>query len=383
MKGALWLERPKIWPQNPEIILPLSKSISNRILILEALSGGRIKANEHSNAKDTLLLQKILKNPEEDIWNAQDAGTAFRFLTAYAATGNHPVVLDGTSRMRERPISPLAEALEYLGVLVEYLKKEGYPPLKVYPPENGLQSKSVVRFNDTKSSQFISALMLIAPVIKNGLRIAFPYPFPSFGYLELTAEVLCSAGLRVDLSESEVFVPEQSFQNTELQAESDWSSASYFYALFLAGEWKEMTLKNIDLQSSQPDSVVAGMYKELGVDSVQTSNDVNLLRSVKNDYKNLELDFSNCPDIAMTLIVSCALKKINLRIKGIQNLIYKESNRIEILQRELSKINCSLTEEQGFWQLDSGNLNIPDEIEINPEHDHRIALIEVISRVHI
>lgn len=374
MKSDLWLERPEIWPQNPEITLPLSKSISNRVLILEALSKGLVRTAAYSKANDTTLLQRILKDNSGTTWDAEDAGTAYRFLTAYAATGNKPVVIKGTQRMQERPIAPLAVVLSQLGAKIEYQNRIGFPPLKVYPPANGLKSLNTIQFQDTKSSQFISALMLIAPLVKNGIGIRFPSPFPSFGYIRMTAEIMRKAGLKVDLNESEVFVPEQSFQTKEIEVEADWSSASYFYSFFALGAWERLVLKNLSLGSNQPDSICSEYFKALGVASVQKGENIILTKSENSKMQKMELDFSNCPDIAMTLITSFALRARNLKVRGIQNLIYKESNRIEILQRELFKIGCTLKKQDESWYLNSENLQLPERIEIDPEGDHRMAM---------
>ncbi len=371
----LRLQKPLTWGNEVEINLPLSKSISNRILILNALSKGKIYSLEYSEANDSKILKRILQTPEIEIYDAEDAGTALRFLIAFAACGEKSKIITGTDRMKSRPVLGLCNSLEILGAKIEYLENHGYPPLKVTPPIQGLNGKESILIDDKRSSQFISALMLIAPWVKNGISLRFQKDFPSFSYLELTSDIMKKAGFEVRLNEDSVYIPEQKINPTAIEIETDWSSASYFILFLLTGNWKNMVLKSVSLDSIQKDVEIIEFSKPLGLVVEAKGKDLLMKNSGLTSIGfEMHFDFSNNPDLAMTVILAYALKKIDFTVSGIENLVYKESNRIEALRTELGKIGVSLTQHGNQWKIDSSRLSFPKNIEIQTYKDHRIAM---------
>lgn len=376
MESQLRLEYSGSFQKELSVKIPLSKSISNRVLILKAISNGGIHAKHYSEASDTKILHRCLENIDSDVYDAQDAGTAFRFLTAFAAIGNHEVKITGTPRMKQRPIKGLVEALQNLGAEITYLEKEGFPPVKVKPHKFGLQSDGILTISDTSSSQFISALMLIAPKIKRGLELSFPVKIPSHSYIQMTAEILMMAGIEIEPDNNTIVIPSQKFDEKEvlIDIERDWSGASYFYSLMSVGEFPKLLIEGLKLDSIQNDSRIADYFKPLGIQTRQTKKGIELSKGKQKRHRQLIFDFKNNPDLSMTVILAYALNKTDIKVKGIENLVIKESNRIEALQKELEKINVKLYKKGNFWQLDTSGLKIPKNLQISTYNDHRIAM---------
>lgn len=300
------------------ISLPSSKSISNRALVIRAISGKPITIENLSTAKDTQILAELLADSNRTTFDVGHAGTAMRFLTAYLATKEGEFVLTGSERMQQRPIKILVDALRNLGAEISYLKNEGYPPLKIKgKPLLGGE----ITIDGSVSSQYISALMMIAQSMKNGLKINFEGSITSKPYLDMTAEMIKVFG--------EGFV-----------VEADWSAASYWYSMVALAKDAEITLLGLKKDSLQGDAVVAKIYENFGVKTEYFNKGIRLTKNSNFllPTSNFQLDFTNCPDLAQTVAVTCAALNCAAKLTGLSTLRIKETDRIAALQNELGKL---------------------------------------------
>lgn len=350
-----------------------SKSISNRLLILQALFG-HIGIRNISNAEDTQLLSVALKSHQE-VTDIHHAGTAMRFLTSFfAVQKGKNVILTGSERMKQRPIAPLVQALRDLGAEVEYLEKEGFPPLKITGKE--------ILANEVKipadiSSQFITSLILVAGKLKNGLKIELTGKITSLPYLEMTLELLREVGIPCKIKGHiiEVQPVTAALAPVTCEVESDWSSASYYYSLAALGR-QPVTLKSLRQHSLQGDSVIADLYSRFfGVESVWlTPTEVQLKPKEEFELPEIiQLDMNHCPDIAQTLCVTASALRIPFIINGLSTLKVKETDRLNALQQELKKTGCDveITDESirttGYRTADA-------QMTIQTYNDHRMAM---------
>jgi 3-phosphoshikimate 1-carboxyvinyltransferase len=279
------------------IKLPYSKSESNRILILQALSNGMIAAKNLSDARDTSLLHTALaaRQVETDI---KDAGTAMRFLTAYYCAVNQHKILTGSDRMRERPIGILVEALKDIGFNITYLKREGFPPLEITPTDLATL-KMEVKIAGNVSSQYISALMMIAPVLKDGLRISLTSSLASEPYVSLTAALMLKAGIVCEIEKDMIYIPSQTFARSTLSATADWSAASYWFSMASVSKGAEIFLENLSINSHQGDRQIAEWAKHFHVKSKQGHNSLSLICNDSSHSEDTALHpsfFSNPTD---------------------------------------------------------------------------------------
>lgn len=329
-------------PFQAEIRLPASKSEANRVLILKALTAGTATVTNVSEARDTQTMLRLLASPDP-VADVLDAGTTMRFLTAYfAVTGQHKT-LTGTPRMCERPIGILVDALRTLGADIRCTQKEGYPPLDLrgfsYSGINQLSIRGDV------SSQFISALLMIAPTLPDGLTLHLTGELGSRPYIDMTLRQMAAFGVTVqaDWETATLTVPAQAYQPVEFAVEADWSGASYWFAMVALGpEGSELTLPGLKQDSLQGDSVVAGLMASLGVKSEFTGDGFHLSQIPPADA--FTWDFTDCPDLAQTVAVVCAAKGIPAQFSGIESLKVKETDRIRALQTELQKFGGDLRE---------------------------------------
>lgn len=360
------------------ISIPTSKSISNRASILEALSNYNIQVINGSESNDSAVMRQLLQLDSSEK-NTQDAGTVMRFLCAYYCISNESkeIILKGTKRMHSRPIKPLVDALRELGANIEYLEKEGFPPLRIHS-KKGLKNPGKIHISNTMSSQFISALMLIAPKISGGLELSFEKSFPSFPYLSITAELMKKCGLEVVLENGQVKIPEQSFKKAQINVESDWSSTSYFYSIVALRKDIRLLLKGLKLDSIQGDSKCAEIYEKFGVKSIQSKDGVEIYFNhnlLEKSEKELSFDFRDNPDLTMSVLTCLAARKQNARIRGIENLIFKESDRIQSLISELGKFSCVLEKiDAETWYLNSNDFKLIPHTVFNCHQDHRMAM---------
>ncbi len=358
------------------INLPSSKSESNRLLIMNALSGGKIDIENLSSARDTQTLITLLKN-ENDLgtFDVLDAGTAMRFLTAYfAVSSKKEVILTGTDRMQKRPIGILVNALNSIGAEISYENEEGFPPLRIKPFQK--QTSSKISIPGNISSQYISALLMIAPSLPKGLEIAIETPIFSKPYIDMTLGLMQLSGIQFSEKDSVISIKSQEYQKSTQKVESDWSASSYWFSIIAQSEvGKKVFLEGLKSKSFQGDNVIKEIAKDFGV-SYKFEKTGLLLEKINSDYNPLfKLDFKKCPDLAQTVLPCAASLNVDLEITGLESLRIKETDRILALQNELSKFNCKLTEpEKGIWKLDSSNFTANEGIEIETYEDHRMAM---------
>lgn len=318
-----------------KITVPGSKSESNRLLILQALFP-EIKITNLSNSDDTRALQGALSSKEETV-DIHHAGTAMRFLTAYfAAKENRKVVLTGSERMQQRPVGILVNALRELGADISYQKEEGYPPLVI---QGKRLEKNTVSLNANVSSQYISALMLIAPSLPKGLEITLEGTVTSVPYILMTLSLLQKAGIKGNLTGNKIRIePKAAVDPVSFTVESDWSSASYFYSIAALSSNAEIILSSYKKSSHQGDAVVADIYERLGVLTVFAGEKISLLKTGSDLPESLELDLSDSPDLAQTVAVTCFGLGIYCELTGLHTLKIKETDRLQALQNEIERM---------------------------------------------
>ena len=353
-----------------EINLPASKSISNRALIIQQLCAATIHLENLSEAEDTKILQTLLKGKSLKM-NVGMAGTVARFLSAFLATQSSSTILSGDERMQERPMKILLDALVSLGAEINYLGKPGFLPIEI----NGSKIKGgKLTLDATVSSQFVSALMMIAPILKGGLQIQLKGKTSSKPYILMTQKVMEHFGIKMQIENDLLVIPEQSYKEAVLTIENDWSSASYFYSALALADEGSLLLKNMELDSWQGDSIVADIYYRLGITTSRNGDDV-LLEKSENIISFLDYDFSDCPDLAQTVICTCIGLGLEGTFTGLHTLRSKETDRIKALQKELIKFNWELTEEEpGCFTLARSQTFYKGPALIKTYNDHRMAM---------
>lgn len=349
--------------------LPASKSISNRVLILDALSGGISNLQNLSDANDTVLMKRLITSTE-DILDVEDAGTTMRFLTAFYAVNRQQKTLTGTDRMQLRPIGILVDALRQLGATIDYIEKEGYPPIRIRG--FGKQRTNTITIRGDVSSQYISALMMVAPKLDSGLHLILEGKIGSRPYIEMTAQLMRKFGVEVEVNDSDIRIKAQQYMPTDYSVESDWSAASYWFAFVAVAQTADIMLPNITLRSLQGDRVIVDIMEQLGVKAEPRGG--GLLLSKKETHESLTWDFTHCPDLAQTVAVVCALKGVTGTFTGLESLRIKETDRIKALQQELKKLDASLLPGGETWRLIPTKV-LPGTIPmINTYLDHRMAM---------
>ena len=372
-----------------EVELPISKSIANRYLIIAALGSKNVMLNlfQHlSKGTGSQTLKQFqgdaLSNFPEDVRvlfdtlssnsseiNIGMAGTAMRFLTAfYSVQEGKEVVLTGNERMKQRPIGELVEALRLLGTEIDYVETEGFPPLRI----NGRKLKGgEIEVSASISSQFVSALMMIGPKLENGLRLKLNGKVLSKPYIELTAECMRNCGAVVKMESDSIQISKGNYSVPQLDMESDWSAASYFYALAAAKPNSKLLLKGLKLDSPQGDSVLAEWFEKMGVPSIQKENGVEISSSDELNFPS-ELDFTANPDLAQTFAFLAAALGKTLHLTGLDNLRLKETDRIFALQNELKKLGVNVFVDGNTMTI-SGSISVK-KATIKTYNDHRMAM---------
>jgi 3-phosphoshikimate 1-carboxyvinyltransferase len=357
-----------------KIRLASSKSESNRALIINALSGFGGELENLSTARDTQTMIRLLKS-EDAVADVLDAGTTMRFLTAYFAITNQTKTMTGTPRMCERPIGILVDALKSIGCEIDYLAKEGYPPtlLKGFKE----QKTNEISIRGDVSSQYISALLMISPLLPNGLCINLLGEIGSIPYITMTIKQMEAFGVSVmaDWDAKKLSVKSQNYQPTSYQIESDWSGASYWYSVVALAEDEDVEIELLGLKenSLQGDSVIVNIMAELGVKSTFTADGVLLQKNKAND--TFEWDFTDCPDLAQTVAVVLVAKKIKGIFTGLESLKIKETDRVLALQNELAKIGGTLEEVEAKtrYAVNSGG-SWAETPRFETYDDHRMAM---------
>lgn len=355
------------------INLPASKSISNRALIINALNYNPYPILNLSDSDDTKVLELVL-NSNTNKFDIGHAGTAMRFLTAFLAKIAGEWEITGSERMQQRPISILVDALNSIGAKIEYLKNEGFPPLKIFGSH--LKGKTIV-LDGSISSQYISALLLIAPTVENGLTLMLTGNITSRSYINLTLKLMAKFGVEYHWNGNEIAVPEQNYLPIDYTVEADWSGASYWYEIMALCNSGEILLENLQLESLQGDANIAGWFVQFGVSSIQKANGVLLSKTENIQPKKLVLDFIENPDVAQTMACLCVAKNVPFHFTGLKTLKIKETDRIAALQNELAKCGALLTEPKHGelqWNGETNPLLKQVDPTIETYHDHRMAL---------
>ena len=321
-----------------KIHLAGSKSISNRALIIRALSRHDFPIEGLASSHDTQLMTSLLAQEDESVYDAGPAGTTFRFLTAYLSLQNGSQTLTGSERMQQRPIKVLVDALTELGADIEYVNKVGYPPLKIHSPKNfGTTGK--ISLPADISSQYISALLMIAPTLTNGLEITLIGEIVSIPYIQMTLNMMKYFGVHHHWDGNVISIAKQDYQPKPFKVEADWSAASYYYSIAALAEEADLELHGLFEESTQGDSAIASIMTGLGIETIYFDSYVHL-KKVGAPKPNIEYDFIKCPDLAQTVVAGCAGLGVQGLFTGLQTLRIKETDRIAALKDELVKGNA-------------------------------------------
>ncbi|MFB9845470.1 3-phosphoshikimate 1-carboxyvinyltransferase [Mucilaginibacter ginsenosidivorans] len=378
---------------NGTIQLTGSKSECNRALVIGALSGGKVKVENISDAADTVTLMEAL-NPKsrvssqhedsglktEDLRlvNIGPAGTAMRFLAAYFTLqpagrkgGDEEVILTGSERMKQRPIGILVNALREIGADIGYAENEGFPPLRI---KGGFEQKTdTISIKGDISSQYVTALLLIASQLPLGLTLQIEGELTSRPYVEMTLAMLQQAGIQHQWDGNSIYITKQDFKETTLYVEPDWSAASYWYAIAALADEAELFLPGLTAYSLQGDSVITEIMANFGITSQFKDGGVHLKKEPKPLARKI-FDMKACPDLAQTVIVVCAALGHDATFTGLETLKIKETDRVAALQNELAKIGVKLIEKGQVYKLDCSQKHIPEKVFINTYDDHRMAM---------
>lgn len=305
--------------------------------MIKALSGLNIEIENLAQAKDTQTLLKLLAN-NNSTFDVGHAGTVMRFLTAFLAIKEGEFVLTGSERMQERPIKILVDVLKTLGADITYLKNEGYPPLQI---KGKKLAGGSIEIDGSVSSQYISALMLVAPYLEKGLNITFLGEITSKPYLEMTAQIMRYFGAELSWNSTGMEIKSGKYIAKDFFVEADWSAASYWYGMVVLADKADVKLYGLQQNSLQGDAVVQKIYEQFGVNTEFIKNGIRLTKASNFQLptSNFVLDFTECPDIAQTVAVTCAALNVPAKFTGLHTLRIKETDRIAALQSELTKLN--------------------------------------------
>ena len=348
-----------------------SKSITNRLLILRNIYPSLTIKNK-SKSEDSVVLENALKS-SSNTKDINHAGTAMRFLTAfYSIQEDKEIIIRGSKRMHERPIYPLIDCLKLIGADITYLEKDGFPPVKIKGKKLNFKK---VEISSNISSQFISAILLVAPKLVGGLVIELKGELISKPYVKMTLSLLNNLGIKTSFEGKLIKVANlEKIQEKSIDVESDWSSASYWYSIVAFSKRSEVRLNNFYKKSIQGDSVLVKYYKELGVDTKFVENKI-ILTKLKNftPPKHLTLNLVDSPDLAQTIAVTCFGLKIHCFLDGLQTLNIKETKRLNALKNELTKLGASVKVTESSLKIFEAQ-KLKKNIIINTYHDHRMAM---------
>ncbi len=372
----LHLDKSKVESQKSKVKITGSKSETNRLLLLQALYP-TISLENTSNSDDSEVMLKAL-NSQFTIHNSQlidvhHAGTAMRFLTAYfAIQEGKEVVLTGSNRMKERPIQILVEALQQLGAEITYEENEGFPPIKIIGKK---LTQSKVSLPANVSSQYISALLLIAPKLENGLELTLEGEITSIPYIKMTLALLNEIGVETSFIENKIKVnPLQTINSKLLTIESDWSSASYWFSIVALSEiGTQITLSSYKQNSLQGDADLVEIYKSFGVTTLFENNTIHLHKTNNCQLSIINCQLNNSPDIAQTIAVTCFGLGIGCHLTGLHTLKIKETDRLEALKTELTKLGANISVTNDSLTIQQSN-HLNSNIEISTYQDHRMAM---------
>lgn len=365
------------------ITLTASKSESNRALIIQALCNDRFTISNLATANDTRILQQILNRARisrtEGVYNVEDSGTAMRFLTAFFATKPGTHILIGSERMKERPIGILVKALRDLGAEIEYLEKEGFPPIKI---TGKTLTGTEVEMDGNVSSQFISALLLISSELPNGLVIKFKGDITSQPYVNMTLKMMEEFRIYGQWHDQYISVSQQRYHKKNepdysFEVESDWSSASYWYAIAALSQDVDFTIKGLKHPSLQGDAVVADIFTFLGIKTEYITGGIHLTK-IKSKTDHFGYDFSDCPDLVQTVVVVANALGISVLFNGVHTLRIKETDRITALKNELNKLGAEIKiindNSIELFPKPASTVPTTQNLIINTYNDHRMAM---------
>ena len=348
-----------------------SKSESNRLLALRAFTS-YFEIKNISDSDDTRVMMSAINSNQEKI-DIGHAGTAMRFLTSYfSSIKNSSVILTGSKRMRDRPISILVDALRELEVNITYLENEGYPPIRI----NGrVINKKRVKLPANVSSQYISSLMMLGVSLQNGLVINLSTEITSLPYIEMTKKIIERLGGNVKLQSNQILINSLSNKKIPTQlVESDWSSASYFYSIVALSDLSDLTLNTYYEKSIQGDTKLVEIYKNFGVKTTFTGNRIHLSKSNLKIEKKISLDLSNNPDLAQTIVVTCLGLGVDCDLYGLHTLKIKETDRLKALKSEIEKFGVDKIEiTENSLHLENKS-PLKSNISIETYDDHRMAM---------
>jgi 3-phosphoshikimate 1-carboxyvinyltransferase len=360
------------------LALPGSKSISNRMLIIRTLSGNRLDFNELSNSDDTRLLKYYLEQTDicassgiPMVIDTANAGTVLRFLLAYLSLKEGTWLLTGSDRMKQRPVEGLVSALHELGAKITYTEKNSFPPLRIIGSdiEGGNVDVDV-----STSSQFVTALMLIAPYLEKGLQIRLLKNPVSFSYIEMTQKLMQKSGVRVEAQKSKIVIKPGKYQVKTFRVEPDWSAAAFWYETVALSENADIFLSGLSKESIQGDRVVADLFEELGVITHFEESGIRLTGHA-GFASSFSYDFSSCPDLVPAVLATCAGLGIPAQVKGVRHLKYKESDRMLCMKTELQKTGCELKRKGNPYEMIPSDEKLTQvDCTFNTHNDHRIAM---------
>ncbi len=365
--------------QSPEeqkvISLNGSKSISNRTLIIRALADSYFEIDNLSNAKDTHTLIELLDAVTDSATlDTGAAGTTFRFLTAYLALQTGEQILTGSERMKQRPIGELVDALRQLGATIEYLEEEGYPPLRIgaFAPNNTTE----ISLAASISSQFISALMLIAPVLPKGLTIHLKGEIVSLPYLLMTKNLMSHFGANIDFDGRSFYIQAGLYQAKPFSIEGDWSAASYFYSIVAFEKvGYQISLQGLRKDSVQGDQVIAEIGEHFGIETSYHTDSITIRKTREAKLNSFDYNFILCPDLAQSVSIMMAGLGVRGELSGLQTLRIKETDRIAALQQELKKVKVSIDDlGQEGNMIQRGSLVLDTIPMFETYEDHRMAM---------
>lgn len=350
------------------INLPASKSISNRALIIRDLSGGRVRLENLSDADDTKILRAALESQSAEV-DLGEGGTTARFFLARTALNSDNRILTGSQRLCERPIQPLTDALQKLGAKITFLRTPGFLPLKM---EGGNLSGGEVELEASVSSQFISALMMIGPVLPEGLTINLKGKQVSRPYVEMTAELMRICGASITEVDDKISIAPAGYSDTLIRVEPDWSAASYFYACVAQNRDLKLYFPGLALNSLQGDRRTADIFSKLGVSTIEASG--GLLVDGYGEMNPLDhIDFLDCPDLAQTIAATYAALDLPLRLSGLQTLRAKETDRIAAMQRVLKNLGVDSFSDSASLNL-KPHESLNENVLVETFNDHRMAM---------
>lgn len=353
-----------------KIVVPSSKSISNRVLLINAINNSYAPINNLSDCDDTRAMINVL-NSNTNTFDIGNAGTTMRFLTAFLSRIVGKWEITGSERMLQRPIGVLVDALNHLGAQIEYLGKDGYPPLRIFG--SNLTGKEVSVKGDT-SSQFISALLLIAPCLPEGLTVKLEGDLVSAPYINLTLSIMKDFGINSSFKGNEIRVEKGNYNVMPYTVESDWSGVSYMFELLALSEGGEIKLEGLKKNSLQGDANQVEVWEKLGVKTVNNKKGM-FIKYTGERVKNLVQDFKMMPDLVQTFAVACVGLNIPFKFSGLETLKIKETDRVNALITQLGKLGYKVYESQnGSLVWDGDKVECESKVEIETFNDHRMAL---------